>query len=104
MILFTYGPFGWMEKINKLLYRTKWLCKKLDEKGISYYRHPNMNIVAIKSPYITHTIAEKFGLVPDCHEGEPAWYKVVVMDHVEIDLLQQFIEAVKPVPEKTNEF
>jgi glutamate/tyrosine decarboxylase-like PLP-dependent enzyme len=95
MILLTYGPYGWLEKINKLLYRTSWLCAKLDDLGIAYYRQPAMNIVSIKARHVPEPLAEQFGLVPDCHEGEPGWYKVVVMDHVDIDALQRFMTALK---------
>lgn len=94
MILFTYGPFGWLEKINKLLYRTGWLCKKLTELGIDFYRHPRMNIVTIRAKHISPEIAGRFGLVPDNHDGEPGWYKIVVMDHVEIEHLEDFVSAL----------
>ena len=94
MILFTYGPFGWLEKINKLLFRTQWLCRQLDEKGISYYRHPAMNIVTIRARHIAPAIAEHYRLVPDDHEGHAAWYKIVVMDHVSIDQLERFAAAL----------
>ena len=95
MILFTYGPHGWFEKINKLLYRTQWLCNKLDEKNIRYYRHPHLNIVAVRAEHITHALANKYGMVPDNHTDNPQWYKVVVMDHVEIDYLQEFIKELE---------
>lgn len=97
MILMTYGPHGWFEKINKLLYRTDWLCKQLDNMGIVYYRHPKMNIVTMRADKIPHTLAEKFGLVPDSHEANPAWYKIVVMDHVEVEHLEQFIEDLNNI-------
>lgn len=97
MILMTYGPHGWFEKINKLLYRTNWLCKQLDNMGIAYYRHPKMNIVTIRAGKIPHALAEKFGLVPDSHEANPLWYKIVVMDHVEVEHLEQFIEDLNNI-------
>lgn len=97
MILMTYGPHGWFEKINKLLYRTDWLCKQLDNMGIVYYRYPKMNIVTMRADNIPHTLAEKFGLVPDSHEAEPAWYKIVLMDHVEVEHLEQFIEDLNNI-------
>jgi glutamate/tyrosine decarboxylase-like PLP-dependent enzyme len=90
MILFTYGPYGWLEKINKLLYRTAWLCEKLDEAGIMYYRHPSMNIVTIKAAQVPAALVKKFGLVPDNHDGTAEWYKIVVMDHVSMEHLQAF--------------
>ncbi|MEO6831034.1 MAG: pyridoxal-dependent decarboxylase [Chitinophagaceae bacterium] len=91
MILCTYGPYGYVEKINKLLYRTKWLCRELDRMGMKYYRHPAMNIVAMEAAPISHELAEKYGLVPDTHQGEPNWYKIVVMEHVEIESLQELL-------------
>ncbi len=95
MILFTYGPFGWLEKINKLLYRTQWICDQLNKMGVVYYRHPKMNIVTIRSRYIIRALADKYKLVPDSHNDDPAWYKIVVMDHVSIDQLQAFIHDLK---------
>ncbi len=94
MILFTYGPYGWLEKINKLLYRTEWLCEQLDKRKVQYYRHPDMNIVTIRAKHISHDVAIKYGLVPDTHAGAPAWYKIVVMDHVELDALEQFVQQL----------
>ena len=38
MILLTYGPHGWYEKISVLLMRTHWFCKQLDVLNIKYYR------------------------------------------------------------------
>jgi tyrosine decarboxylase / aspartate 1-decarboxylase len=94
MILFTYGPHGWFEKINKLLLRTKWLCNQLDKLNVSYYRHPYLNIVAIRSKHIPAPVVCKYGMVPDTHTDEPNWYKIVVMDHVEIEYLQEFIREL----------
>ncbi|PCH99869.1 MAG: aspartate aminotransferase family protein [Flavobacteriaceae bacterium] len=98
MILFSYGFYGWYEKINTLLLRTNWLCKQLDALNITYYHDPYVNIVTIRSHHITDKVAHKFGLVPDTHDGDCKWYKVIIMDHVEVDDLQKFITAVK----KTN--
>ncbi len=95
MILFTYGPYGWYEKISVLLMRTNWFCKQLDEMKIPYYRNENMNIVTLDSSHVPRDIAEKFDLVPEQHNESNKWYKVVIMDHVEIDSLMQFINAVK---------
>jgi glutamate/tyrosine decarboxylase-like PLP-dependent enzyme len=94
MILQTYGPYGWQEKINKLLARTEWCSKALDKAGVHHYRHPAMNIIAIHSKYISAEIAVKFGLVPDTHTGNPRWYKIVVMDHVEMEQLKEFIDNI----------
>ncbi len=97
MILFTYGPYGWSEKISILLMRTDWFCNALDELGIKYFREEKMNIVTIHSEYIPTDIAEKFDLVPQQHNSANKWYKVVIMDHVEIDNLKQLIDALKEV-------
>jgi len=95
MILFTYGPYGWYEKISVLMMRTKWLCKQLDQLNIKYFREENMNIVTIHSEYIPEDIALKYDLVPEQHNNQNKWYKVVIMDHVEIDNLMQLINALK---------
>ncbi len=95
MILCTYGPFGYLEKINKLLYRTDWCCRELERVGIAFFRHPKMNIITMKAEGISKVMAEKFGLVPDTHSGLPGWYKIVVMDHVALDELQEFILALE---------
>lgn len=95
MILFTYGPFGWKEKLNKLIHRTQWCCAELDELGVNYYNKQGMNIITIQSDDIPESIAVKYGLVPDTHMGKASWYKIVVMDHVELDFLASFIQDLK---------
>ncbi len=95
MILFSYGPHRWFEKINILLMRTNWFCEHLDEMGIDYYRHPKMNIVTMKSEKISKKIEEKFDLVPETHDGNNKWYKVVIMDHVEINHLEDLLICIK---------
>ncbi len=94
MILASYGPYGWKEKIFILLKRTEWLCKQLEEAGIEFYSHSKSNIVTIKSKYVKPEIAQKFGLVPDNHH-DPKWYKIVIMDHVNIENLIPLIEKLK---------
>ncbi len=94
MILSKYGPNEWMEKIFILQRRTEWLCGKLDAQGVEYYRNPYSNIVAIKSKFVPQELAMSYGLVPDNHH-EPSWYKVVVMDHVSIEKIDAFTEALE---------
>lgn len=94
MILFSYGPHKWFEKISIILMRTQWLCDQLDTINIGYYRNPQMNIVTMKSENISEQIAEKYDLVPETHDGNNQWYKIVLMDHVEIDHLEEFIAAI----------
>ncbi|HFA48173.1 MAG TPA: aspartate aminotransferase family protein [Bacteroidetes bacterium] len=94
MILSSYGPYGWKEKIFILLKRTDWLCEQLKKENIGFYRHPKSNIVTIKSKYVSSEIANEFGLVPDNHH-RPKWYKIVVMEHVHIENLIPLIEKLK---------
>ena len=91
MILMSYGPNGWYEKIHILQYRTDWLCGKLQEKKISYFRQPYSNQVAIESRFLSSEIVGKYGLVPDTHTGMPGWYKIVVMEHVTVDELAPLV-------------
>ena len=91
MILMSYGFYGWSEKIQTLLSRTKWLCRALDDRGIRYYRNPHANIVTIKADAIDHKLAHRYGLIPDNHY-QPTWFKIVVMDHVTIDKMEPFIQ------------
>lgn len=95
MILFTYGPFGWYEKVSVLQMRTEFLCAELDKLHIKYFREPFMNIVTIHSEFIPEEIAEKFDLVPESHDKNNEWYKVVLMDHVEVQHLKAFINELK---------
>lgn len=95
MILFTYGPHGWYEKVSVLQMRTQFLCQQLDELGISYFREPHMNIVTLSAEYIPKKLAERFHLVPETHQGENLWYKIVVMHHVEVEHLTTFIAELK---------
>lgn len=95
MILFTYGPNGWFEKVSVLQMRTQYLCKKLDELHIEYFREPFMNIVTIRSAFIPEALANAYHLVPQTHTGTNQWYKIVVMDHVQVEHLTTFIEDLK---------
>lgn len=95
MILFTYGPFGWFEKVSVLQMRTEFLCKELDKLDIKYFREPFMNIVTIHSENIPEDIAKHFDLVPQQHNQDNKWYKIVLMDHVGIEHLTAFISQLK---------
>ncbi|WP_162126968.1 pyridoxal phosphate-dependent decarboxylase family protein [Flavobacterium phycosphaerae] len=95
MILFTYGPNGWFEKVSVLQMRTQYLCKQLDELNIQYFREPFMNIVTIRATHISKALVEKYDLVPQSHHGANDWYKIVLMDHVEVEQLTTFIHDLK---------
>lgn len=94
MILVKNGPFGWHEKVFILQKRTQWLCDRLAEMNIEYFRDSRSNIVTIKKEYVTEEIAVRFGLVPDNHH-HPKWLKVVVMDHVTVDKLDLLVKALE---------
>lgn len=94
MILMKHGPYGWFEKIYILQKRASWFCQQLEKLKINFYHLPSSNIITIKSEYICPKIVKKFGLVPDNHV-KPKWYKIVVMSHVSIEKLHQFIDAIK---------
>jgi len=94
MILATYGKYGWMEKIFILQKRTDWFCEQLTELSIQHFRNPFSNIVTMKAKALSPQIAADFGLVPDDHLA-PNWYKVVIMDHVEVEKLEALIAVVK---------
>lgn len=95
MILQTYGPNGWFEKIHLLSFRADWLSKELDALNIDYYRYPGSNIVTMRAGQFPEELVDKYGLVPDSHEGSAKWYKVVIMDHVNVDDMVPFVNDLK---------
>lgn len=94
MIMRTHGSEGWKMKIGRLLERTSRLCFRLDRMGIQYYRHPQMNIVTIRAEHVPVSVAKKFHLVPDTHQGSPTWWKIVIMDHVTQGALDRFVAEI----------
>lgn len=58
MILVTYGPYGWYEKIHLLNHRTEWLARQLNELSLAHYRHPHSNIVAIRAQHLNDDIIQ----------------------------------------------
>lgn len=92
VILTTYGPHKWYEKISVVKMRTNWLCKQLDQLQIPYFREPEMNIVTIRAEVIPEYLAHKYNLVPKSHDETNEWYKIVLMDHVEVEHLKDFIQ------------
>ncbi|SFO67497.1 Pyridoxal-dependent decarboxylase conserved domain-containing protein [Algoriphagus ornithinivorans] len=94
-ILTTYGPHKWFEKISVLKMRTNWLCRHLNELGVPFFREPEMNIVTLRAEAVPDSIAHKYNLVPQSHSEDNEWYKIVLMDHVEIEHLKDFIQDMK---------
>ena len=91
MILKIHGSEGWKVKMQQLVDRASHLSRQLFDMGVGYYRNPYMNIVAIKTPFISKKLANKYRLVADSYEDEPKWWKIVVMSHVKQGILDQFI-------------
>lgn len=91
MIMRTYGSDGWKAKIKNLLNKTNRLCVNLDKKGVKYFRNPDMNIVTIRAEYVSKELAAKYLLVPDTHDDQPKWQKIVLMDHVKQGLIDKFL-------------
>lgn len=93
MILSTYGPFAWREKIFVLQKRADWLEEQLKAKKVGYFRQASSNIITIRAEHVPHEIAEKYVLVPDNHHA-PKWFKIVVMEHVTIERLIPVVDAL----------
>lgn len=95
MILQNYGRNGWQAKIEGLIRRTDRICSALDSMEVSYFRNPEMNMVTMKIQAIPEKLIEKYLLVPDSHDIEAKWVKIVVMDHVSDELVNQFLQDLK---------
>ncbi|MES2566869.1 MAG: aminotransferase class V-fold PLP-dependent enzyme [Bacteroidota bacterium] len=94
MILRIHGSVGWRVYMHHLIDRTTFICEKLDEWNISYYRNPDLNIVTINSKFISESLSKKYHLVPDSHHN-PLWYKIVVMPHVRQGIIDDFLTELK---------
>ena len=95
MILRIHGSVGWAVKMLQLIDKATFICEKLNELGIKYFRHPDLNIVTINADYISSNLAMKYHLVPDSHDENPNWYKIVVMPHVKQGIIDNFLSELK---------
>ena len=95
MILKTHGSEGLKVKMKSLVDRTRSLGKKLEKLGIEFYHNPFINIITIRSKYISPVLAKKYFLVPDDHSENPNWYKIVIMDHVKQGAIDKFVLDLK---------
>ncbi len=93
MILNTHGPKGWRQNVHWLLHETDRLCKALDEKGVTYFRNPHMNIISIHGGQIPLQICRKYRLVADNFD-DPAWWKIVVMPHSTGEVIDRFLADI----------
>lgn len=95
MLLMSYGAEGWKNKMDEIIERTDYVCNRLDKMGAKYFRDPHINIVTIKANSIPSAIGQKYELVADTYEHTPSWWKIVVMDHVNYDLLKRFLDELE---------
>ena len=95
MILKTHGSDGLKVKMRNLTAKAASVCSQLTKMGVEFYQNPYLNIVTIRGKYISAHLAKKYALVPDSHNNEPDWYKIVVMDHVKKGVLDNFLIALK---------
>jgi tyrosine decarboxylase/aspartate 1-decarboxylase len=95
MILRIHGSTGWAVKMRQLVDRAIYICEKLDEWKVKYYRHPDLNIVTIDANFMSSRLAKKYHLVPDNHNEQPNWYKIVVMPHVKQGILDNFLSELE---------
>lgn len=95
MILNIHGSKGLMAHMDQLISKTDFICKSLSELGIRFFRNKFMNIVTILSEDISNSICEKYTLVPDTHSGDPKWWKIVVMEHVNRQLIDNFLNDIE---------
>jgi glutamate/tyrosine decarboxylase-like PLP-dependent enzyme len=90
MILASYGYHSWFEKMLILQKRTDWLADKLLQHHVRFFRNDYSNIITIAADFIDSSLAARYGLVPDNHHA-PAWYKIVIMEHVTVEKLEDFL-------------
>jgi len=90
LIFAKYGYHGWFEKMLILQKRADWLCDRLNELKLPFYRNAFSNIITLVATGIPEELVHKYGLIPDNHHA-PSWYKIVVMEHVTIDKLEDFL-------------
>ncbi len=95
MILRIHGSSGWTVKMKQLVDRATLICERLDDLGIAYFRHPDLNIVTINASYMSKSLADKYHLVPDNHNKKPNWYKIVVMPHVKQGIIDNFLTELE---------
>jgi glutamate/tyrosine decarboxylase-like PLP-dependent enzyme len=95
MILNAYGRAGGEDFCRRLVDLAERFVARLRAAGIRHYHHPGMNVVTLGAEHVPPAVATRFGLVAD-DARHPAWWKVVVMDHVtegELDALASAVGA-----------
>jgi tyrosine decarboxylase / aspartate 1-decarboxylase len=91
MILQIHGSEGWRYKMETLCDRTERICSQLKRMGVTYFRNPFLNIIAIDAQFISPELAHQYYLVANSYENEPQWYKIVLMPHVRQGTIDNFL-------------
>ncbi|MCB9584707.1 MAG: aspartate aminotransferase family protein [Polyangiaceae bacterium] len=97
MILRSWGSEGGRVFCRELIERAQRLCDGLESLGIEHFRAPSMNVVTLDAAGVPRSIAAKYRLVPDSHDAEPAWWKVVLMPHVERTHVAALLDDLRAV-------
>ena len=95
MILQSYGSAGGKAFCAELLRRTDRLCEQLTSLGVRFFREPTMNVIAMRAADVPDGLRKRYLLVPESHEGEPRWLKIVVMPHVSDALIDTFLAELE---------
>lgn len=91
MVLQTHGFAGGVAFCRDLMDRTERLWLRLNELGVGCYRHGRMNVVALDAPA---ALADRWLLAPDAHHSEARWRKTVMLEHVNWERLEEFLEEL----------
>ena len=84
----------WTKEAGEMMETTAWLCEQLKAMNYPYFAGEASNTVYMKRP--SAAICAKYGLATDYDKrlgGELA--HVIVMQHVNRKLLQQFLDDLK---------
>ena len=81
--------------MERLIIETDKLCAALDDMGVDYFRHPDLNIVSMRANQVPEAIPSKYRLVSDNFGAQPKWWKIVVMQHTLGKVVDQFIADMR---------
>jgi hypothetical protein len=59
------------------------------------FSQPFLTIVTLPAQFITTALEHKYDLVPQKHKEDTKWYKIVLMEPVQVDHLSTFIVDLK---------
>lgn len=94
MIFSSYGSDGWAEFIKGILKKTDLLVTGLEACGITFFREDGMNVITVCSDQLPQELYTKYHWVSD-NRDSPNFHKAVIMDHVSVDQIEEFIKELK---------